>query len=166
VQAVAIQSDGKIVAAGSSFNGANNDVALVRYHTDGSLDTTFNTTGTVTTAIGSSYDEANAVAIQSDGKIVAAGFSSNGVDDDFALVRYHTDGSLDTTFNTTGTVTTPIGSSYDEAIAVVIQSDGKIVAARPTIGVTTHDRGHVLYLPSRTLRSRFAICEKVTGLFW
>src|SRR3990167_10464207 len=126
---VAIQSDGKIVVAGYSYNGSNNDFALVRYNTDGSLDTTFNSTGIVTTAIGSSTDAANSVAIQSDGKIVVAGYSNNGSDYDFALVRYNTDGSLDTTFNSTGIVTTAIVSSSDYANSVAIQSDGKIVVA-------------------------------------
>ena len=70
----------------------------MRYNTDGSLDTTFDSDGVVTTAIGSADDYANSVAIQSDGKIVVAGYSDNGSNGDFALVRYNTDGSLDTTF--------------------------------------------------------------------
>ncbi len=127
--AVAIQGDGKIVAVGYSYNGTKDDFALVRYNTDGSLDTTFGTSGTVTTAIGSGDDRAYAVAIQSDGKIVAVGYSYNGTKDDFALVRYNTDGSLDTTFGTYGIVTTAIGSGDDRAYAVAIQGDGKIVAA-------------------------------------
>ena len=61
---------------------------------DGSLDTSFDTDGKVTTAIGSSDDVAFSVAIQSDGKIVAAGYSNNGSNNDFALARYNTDGSL------------------------------------------------------------------------
>ena len=69
------------------------------------------------------------VAIQSDGKIVAAGYSNNGSNDDFALVRYNTDGSLDTNFDSDGKVTTAIGSGNDYACSVAIQSDGKIVAA-------------------------------------
>ena len=91
---VAIQSDGKIVVAGYSNNGSNNDFALARYNTDGSLDTSFDTDGKVTTAIGSAADYGRSVAIQSDGKIVAAGYSNNGSDNDFALARYNTDGSL------------------------------------------------------------------------
>ena len=76
---VAIQSDGKIVAAGYSDNGSNWDFALVRYNTDGSLDTSFDGDGKVTTAIGSGDDYAYSVAIQSDGKIVAAGYSTTVV---------------------------------------------------------------------------------------
>ena len=101
----------------------------MRYNTDGSLDTSFDSDGKVTTAIGSGNDYACSVAIQSDGKIVVAGYSDNGSNDDFALVRYNTDGSLDTTFDSDGKVTTAIGSGDDQAFSVAIQSDGKIVAA-------------------------------------
>ena len=103
------------MVAGYSDNGSNDDFALVRYNTDGSLDTTFDSDGKVTTAIGSGDDYAFSVAIQSDGKIVAAGYSDNGSNDDFALVRYNTDGSLDTSFDSDGKVTTAIGSGNDYA---------------------------------------------------
>ena len=127
--ALAVQSDGKLVAAGYSDTGTQGVFALVRYNTDGSLDTTFNATGKVTTAIGTVNDIAYALVIQSDGKLVAAGYSDTGTQVEFALVRYNTDGSLDTTFNTTGKVTTAIGTVNDIAYALVIQSDGKLVAA-------------------------------------
>ena len=100
-RSVAIQSDGKIVAAGYSNNGSNDDFALVRYNTNGTLDTTFDSDGKVTTAIGSDNDFAYSVALQSDGKIVVAGYSNNGSNFDFALVRYNTDGSLDTALTVT-----------------------------------------------------------------
>src|SRR5208283_4534251 len=99
-----------------------------RHNTDGGLDTTFNSTGIVTTAIGTGGARANAIAVQSDGKIVAAGYSVNGRSF-FALVRYNTDGSLDTTFNSTGIVTTAIGTGGARANAVAVQSDGKIAAS-------------------------------------
>ena len=127
--ALAIQPDGKLVAAGYSYNGTQYGFALVRYNTDGSLDTTFNTTGIVTTAIGTTNDVAYGVAIQSDGKMVVAGRSFNGTAFEFALVRYNADGSLDTSFNTTGIVTTAIGAFDDEAFALAVQPDGKLVAA-------------------------------------
>jgi len=128
--AVAIQSDGKIVAAGdTSIGGAPSDFALVRYTTTGSLDTTFGTGGKVTTAVGTDTDIASAVAIQSDGKIVAAGYSINSSVANFGLARYNTDGSLDTTFDTDGKVTTVVQASWNEVYALAIQSDGKIVAA-------------------------------------
>jgi len=85
--ALAIQTDGKIVVAGHASNGSNTDIAVARYNGNGTLDATFDTDGRLTTAIGSSDDHAFGVALQSDGKIVAAGFSSNGSNNDFALVR-------------------------------------------------------------------------------
>ncbi len=121
-QAVGLQPDGKILAAGK----ANSDFAVVRYNADGSLDPTFGSNGRVITAVTASTDEAYDVAVQTDGKIIVAGVG-NG---DFAVVRYDTNGVLDPSFGTNGVTITPIGtSSFDQAEGVVIQSDGKIVAA-------------------------------------
>jgi uncharacterized delta-60 repeat protein len=128
-RAVALQPDGKIVAAGFSSNGANDDFALARYNPDGSLDTGFDGDGKVTTALGSSYDDAYALALQPDGKIVVAGSSSNGTNNDFALARYNPNGSLDASFDADGKLTTAIGSYFDSVYAVALQPDGKIVAA-------------------------------------
>jgi uncharacterized delta-60 repeat protein len=75
---VAIQTDGKLVVAGYSYNGGNSDFALVRYTTNGALDLTFGTGGIVTTPVGSSMIMGNSVAIQTDGKLVVAGYSVNG----------------------------------------------------------------------------------------
>ena len=126
---VTVQPDGKIVVAGNRYDGAYTDFGLVRYNTDGSLDTSFNLTGKVSTSIGSFADNCKSVAIQSDGKIVAAGESHNGAFYDFAVARYKTDGSLDSTFNTNGIVITDIESLDDRGASVAIQADGKIVVA-------------------------------------
>ncbi len=122
-----IQPDGKIVAAGNAV-GANNDFAFVRYNPNGSLDTSFGGTGKIIIPIGNSFDYAYSAAIQADGKIVAAGSSSNNLGSDFAVVRLNPNGSLDTTFNGTGKVTTAFGGQ-DFAVATAIQADGKIVVA-------------------------------------
>lgn len=127
-RSTAIQSDGKIVVAGSSNVNSANKFAVARYNADGSLDTSFDFDGYLTTAIGASNDEAYSLAIQSDGKIVVAGSSTNGGETNFAIVRYNADGSLDTSFGVDGKVTTSIGFS-DSATALAIQTDGKIVAA-------------------------------------
>ena len=158
--AVAIQSNGRIVVAGVSYNGSNDDFAVVRYNIDGTLDTSFNGTGKVTTPIGSGDDVAYSVAIQSDGKIVAAGYSSGGFAD-FAIVRYNTNGTLDTSFNGTGKVTTPIGFADDGAYSVAIQSDGKIVAAGFTEG-SLDDFAIVRYNIDGTLDTSFNGTGKVT----
>ncbi len=82
----------------------------MRYNTNGSLDTSFDGDGRVTTPIGASQDIAESIVIQSDGKIVVAGRSSNGSNDDFAVVRYNSNGSLDTSFDGDGKQTTSIGT--------------------------------------------------------
>ncbi len=151
---VAIQADGKIVAAGYSDNGANYDFAVVRYNTDGTLDTSFGGTGKVVTAVGNFGSGASSVAIQADGKIVVAGSSYNGANDDFAVVRYNTNGSLDTSFNGTGKVTTPIGSDDDYANSVAIQADGKIVVAGSSIGAP-NVFAVVRYQAASNVRARF-----------
>ena len=126
---LAIQPDGKIVAAGSSYDGAVAGFALVRYNTNGSLDSSFGTNGTVITTIGS-LSTAQDVAIQTNGKIVAAGRSQlPGAFSDFTLTRYNANGSPDTSFGTNGVVVTPVSSSLDTADAVTIQADGKIIAS-------------------------------------
>ncbi len=125
---VAIQSDGKIVVAGDATGVSNLDFAVVRYNTDGSLDTLFDGDGKVTTAIGIVGDYAEAVDIQPDGKIVISGYYDIGFfDKDFAVVRYNSDGSLDTTFGADGIVTTDITPSYAFCYGAALQADGKIV---------------------------------------
>ena len=130
----------------------------MRYNTDGSLDTSFGTGGKVTTEVGGSDDEARSVAIQSDGKIVAAGFSNNGSNDDFALVRYNTDSSLDTSFDSDGKVTTEVGSGNDYSRSVAIQTDGKIVLAGESNNGSNKDFALVRYntdgTPALTLTAR------------
>lgn len=128
--AVAIQTDGKIVVAGSQTLIAAPQFGLARYNTNGSLDTTFDGDGKVTTSIGFS-SRAHAVAIQPDGKIVAVGTTDLGLNDsDFAVVRYNTNGTIDTTFGSTGIILTRFLTGIDNfAHAVAIQGDGKIVVA-------------------------------------
>ncbi len=137
---VAMQPDGRIVLAGYASNGANDDVALVRYNQNFTLDTSFGAGGIVTTPIGAAQDRGEAMVIQPDGKIVVAGHKNSGAgNNDFAVVRYNADGGLDTSFNPggvfggppnlAGMVVTAISGSDDEIEAVALQTDGKIVVA-------------------------------------
>jgi uncharacterized delta-60 repeat protein len=108
--ALAIQPDGKIVAAGSSeiINSLNvGYFDLARYNPDGSLDAGFGSKGQVTTQIGA-RGFASAVTLQPDGKILVAGLSETKAGDAFIIVRCNSDGSLDKTFGKGGTVTTII----------------------------------------------------------
>ncbi len=125
---IKIQGDGKIVISGYAFNGSFNYFVCARFSQDGVPDGTFGTSGIVSTPINLVDDEANALLIQPDGKIVLAGWSFDSTPkDDFALVRYNTDGILDNTFGSSGKVIAPIGAGFDYGYAVAIQPDGKIL---------------------------------------
>jgi uncharacterized delta-60 repeat protein len=127
---VAIQRDGRIVAVGSGFPAAVGplDFALARYNRDGTLDGTFGAGGRVlTTFEPNSIDGANAVVIQSDGRIVAAGRTRRGPTSEFAVARYLPNGSLDPSFDRDGLVVTPISTGVVFDLAV--QADGKLIAA-------------------------------------
>lgn len=141
--AVAVQPDGKIVAvgaaAGESFTGV---FALARYDADGTLDPGFGDMGRVTTAISDGGDEARAVAIQPDGKIVAAGSNRRR----FELARYDAGGTLDPTFGTNGIVTTNPTPDVDVVNGMVLQPNGKILVA----GLAT---------PGSPWRPRFALAR-------
>jgi uncharacterized delta-60 repeat protein len=133
IEDIVLQPDGKIVAAGFAnfFSaGTQDDFAVTRYNSDGSLDTSFGSGGIVSTDFFRGFDQIKAVALQPDGRIVTAGFAdiSDG-QNDFALARYNSDGSLDTTFGAGGTITTDFGGGFDRAEAIALQTDGKIVAA-------------------------------------
>jgi uncharacterized delta-60 repeat protein len=159
---VAIQADGKIIVAGTSAVGFAYVFAVVRYNSNGSLDTTFNGTGKVITAIGGTNDQGFSVAIQADGKIVVAGLSAFNSQDDFAIVRYNNDGSLDTSFNGTGKVTTAIGSSHDMAFSVALKDDGKIIAAGKSLTESYYDFAVVRYNSDGSLDTSFNGTGKVT----
>ncbi len=129
--AMVIQPDGKIVLAGRTGNPGDNisgDFALARYNSDGTPDASFGSGGVVSTPIfGSGSDIAYALALQADGKLVAAGSSRNSTSiEQFALVRYNPNGTLDTGFGTGGKVITS-RSTGGVARAVVIRPDGKII---------------------------------------
>ncbi len=134
-----IQTDGKILVAGIASNGSNWDLALARYNADGSPDDgssndstpgdAFGTNGSVMTDISTSHDFATAVALQTDGKIVVAGYSGTNGNEDIALARYDANGTPDMSFDTDGKLTTDFGTSGVRASDLVIQSDGKIVMA-------------------------------------
>ncbi len=146
-QAVVIQTDGKIVVSGYTFNATDSDFAMTRYNANGSLDTSFGSAGTgkVTTPFYSGrYDSAYAMTLQTDGKIVVAGYANNGTRKNFALARYNTDGTLDTSFNTqpfcaiggtcSGQVITDFNGAGSLAYAMTLQTDGKIIAAGAAYG--------------------------------
>src|SRR6266480_2409624 len=160
---VALQSDGKIVAAGRTFAPTNNDFAVARYDRDGKLDLSFNATGKAIADFGK-LDYGRSVAVQSDGKIVVAGFESTDGTEKFALVRYNLDGTLDTSFGGTGKVLTLVGMSGSNATGVALQGDGKIVVAGYAINNSGRDRDFAIvrYNADGSLDTRFNGSGKVT----
>ena len=129
-RAVAVQADGGIVAAGFAHtnNSIISDFALTRYDASGALDPTFGTGGRVRTDFGGRFDEALAVAVQPDGRVVVAGNSSDANGSDMAVARYNSDGLLDTSFDGDGMALVDFGSEAS-ARAVALQPDGRIVLA-------------------------------------
>jgi uncharacterized delta-60 repeat protein len=125
----ALQTDNKIVVAGRNHLSDPRDFLLARIAANGTLDTTFGENGLVRTDFGSTIEQANDVVIQANGKILAAGYTTNPQSSyNFAVARYNVNGSLDTSFGTNGKVTTDFGLNYaDEAYSIGLQRDGKIV---------------------------------------
>jgi uncharacterized delta-60 repeat protein len=134
---VALQADGKIIAAGTVFldfnpgESSNTDFALARYNPDGTPDATFGNGGQVSTDFLGLEDDAFSILIQPDGKIVAVGSANDPATFyDFAAVRYLSNGTLDTTFGVAGKVHTDFGDqNFDRARSAALQPDGRIVAA-------------------------------------
>src|SRR5438552_407629 len=170
---VVIQPDGKIVVAGGAFPQFTfaGNFEVVRYNRNGSLDTSFGNGGIVTTTFPEgSY--AFDVALQADGKIIAAGtvfvdfIIGEPSDTDFALARYNPDGTPDTTFGNGGQVSTDFVGMEDDAFSVLIQPDGKIVAVGSADSPATYyDFAAVRYLSNGTVDKTFGVGGKVSTDF-
>jgi uncharacterized delta-60 repeat protein len=167
---VVIQPDGKIVVAGGAFPLFTflGDFKLVRYNPDGSLDTSFGNGGIVTTSFPGQGSYAFALALQPDGKIIAAGtdFVNFTNDDssntDFALARYNPDGTPDTTFSGDGQVATDFDGFNDDAFSILIQPDGKLVAVGSAKNPANfYDFATTRYLSNGTIDSTFGVAGKV-----
>ena len=166
---VVVQPDGKIVVAGGAFPLFTflGDFKVVRYNSNGSLDTSFGDGGIVTTTFPEgSY--AFDVALQTDGKIIAAGTvfvafdPGESSDTDFALARYNPDGTPDATFGNGGQVSTDFLGLEDDAFSVLIQPDGKIVAVGSANDPATfYDFAAVRYLSNGTIDTTFGVAGKV-----
>lgn len=142
--AVAVQPDGKIVAAGAVFNASMEEIALVRYKPDGNPDQTFSGDGKLTIAAGTMMTYATAMVIQADGKILVAGgaYTETGPEEFVVLFRLNADGSPDNSFDGDGMVITSVGNGYQAAEAIALQPDGKIVLA----GYAEYDYDNIMVL--------------------
>ena len=128
----AVQPDGKIVIAGKHYGPSWDQIAVLRYNTDGTLDSTFDEDGIVTINIMNTDSAAYSVAVQSNGKILVAGHSYIDYSWDFTLVRFNTNGTLDSTFDEDGIVTTNFQDRRDTGRALAIQPDGKVIVGGQT----------------------------------
>lgn len=170
ISSVVIQPDGKILVAGGAFPLFTflGDFELARYNPNGTLDTSFGVGGIVTTSFPGQGSYAFALALQSDGKIIAAGtdfvaFSSDDSSNtDFGIARYNPDGSPDTTFGGGGQITTDFDGFNDDAFSILIQTDGKIIAAGSAKNPTNfYDFALARYLSNGTIDTTFGVSGKV-----
>lgn len=153
VNSIVVQPDGKIILGGWTNNIPNGyDFALIRYNSDGSLDSTFGNNGKVITTVDSFYSDLICkIVLQSDGKLIAGGLNRQ-VGGNYTLARYLPNGTLDNTFGTNGIAVTPEGSSFIMDIA--LQIDGKIVLAG---GFDTDRVSYLRYLNNGQLDTTFPI---------
>jgi uncharacterized delta-60 repeat protein len=172
VNSVTFQPDGRILAAGDAFIGTgtlNFDFALARYNSNGTMDTSFGTGGTVTTDFAGPNDHGYSVAVQPDGRIVVAGaagvFTTRF---DFGVARYNSNGTLDASFGTGGKTTTDFAGFDDVPSVIALQGDGKIVVVGRTSvssASDTFDFALARYSSNGTLDTSFGTSGKVTTDF-
>jgi len=155
---VALQSN-KIILAGKTSNETNSDSILVRYNSNGEIDTTFGTNGFVSINVGN-IEEFNKVLVQTDNKIIVSGFTnglqSTSTSYNFLLMRFNENGDIDTTFgsNNNGIVITDISNNNDYSTSLALQPDGKIVLAG-IVNVPTTNIAVIRYNTSGNLDSSF-----------
>ncbi len=153
---IALSADGKLVIVGHVWNGSTNDIAVTRYNSDGTLDTSFGDDGIKVFVLSSILSIMSDIQIQADGKILIAGFMDLGVGDalDMTIIRLNADGNLDSSFSNDGIQTIDINGDADYVISLKIQPDGKILAAGFT-GLTESDFALIRLLPNGNLDSSF-----------
>lgn len=126
-EVVALQKDEKIVLAGVVGYGKSENVGVVRYLKDGTIDSTFGNQGKIIMDLGGE-EEVYGLGIQTNGKIVIAGATKQKGEKDFMLLQLNSNGNLDRQFGNQGKVITDLGGN-DEIHYLVLPSDGKIVVA-------------------------------------
>ncbi|MBL0008404.1 MAG: T9SS type A sorting domain-containing protein [Saprospiraceae bacterium] len=158
--AVVVQPDGRIVIAGETQINNQGDFAILRILPDGTPDSTFGIHGWTVTDLGTQYEFPNCVALQTDGKIVAAGRRTGTPLSDMVMVRYHPDGRVDSLFGSDGIVVTNLREE-DEAFSIAIQPDGQIILAGFASISASGDFAVTRYNPDGTLDKFFGEGGKV-----
>ena len=136
---IAVQEDGKILLVGTSDIGTDENplrvLTLARYNTDGALDNSFSGDGITTFDLGGGV-RGRSVAILPDGKILTAGIHGGATTQDFLIVKFNSDGTVDMTFGSNGRVETDFASSIDITNKIHITPDGKIVLTGLVVSTT------------------------------
>lgn len=128
-RSVAVQPDGKILAAGTCTVNEVTVFCVARFQTNGTLDATLQGTGKVTTSISPVYSEASAVHVQPDGKFIVVGDCASGSSRVTCIARYLADGQLDATFGNSGTVVNAVPNAMHLSSALSLAPDGSILVA-------------------------------------
>jgi len=140
---MALYPNGKFILTGFSypFPSGHSSYSIARYNENGSLDSSFNSTGMKIIDLGGTLEESNGCKIQSDGKILLTGQSRQNqtLFNDFTIVRLEADGSFDNSFNSSGVVFTDVYGLENRAFAIDLQNDGKIVIAGITYSISSPD---------------------------
>ena len=162
---VSVQDDGKLLVAGYSFNGTDNDFAVVRYNTDGTLDTSFSGDGKLTTAFGAGNDTAQSVTVQADGKIPRRRQQLQRQPMTTSpLARYNSDGTLDTSFAAaTASLTTAVSAGTDKATASRCRPTARSWWQATSFNGSNYDFALVRYNADGTLDTTFAPVTTLDG---
>ena len=161
-RSIAIDSQGRILVAGYSRNGSgNDDMVIWRYNPDGTIDTAFGNNGVVvhnSAAGGNGSDLGNSITIDSQGRILVTGESSNGLNDDMVIWRYDIFGNLDASFGTGGVVVhhnTAGGSGNDLGKSITVDDQGRILVAGHSQNSSDYDMVVWRYNPDGTIDTSF-----------
>jgi uncharacterized delta-60 repeat protein len=157
LNAVAVQTDGKIVVTGTTSAGADDEMLLRRYLGNGSPDLSFGSNGSAVLPAWTGDDSGVAVCIQQDGKLVVAGHGQTGTEKDFVIRRTLPDGTLDTAFGNNGSLVVDFGGSVDTCCGLATQADGRIIIA----GTAGQQFAAARCLPDGTLDASFGSGGKV-----
>jgi uncharacterized delta-60 repeat protein len=165
--AIAVLQDQRILVAGATKGSSTSnweDVLLARYLPDGMLDDSFGNNGWLATPVGTDGDHGRAMVVQPDGKILVAGFGSFNGERDFIVMRYSADGALDPSFGNMGKVITDLLGGNDEAHAIALQPDGKILVAGQAFELQGTRLALVRYTVNGTLDATFGVGGKATTM--
>ena len=164
INAIILQPNQSILAAGQMFSGSYENLALVRILPDGQMDNNFSGDGIATISYSGLDENAYAIAMQNNGKILVAGYSDNGSNDDFMIVRFNRNGTLDTTFSLDGIVTTDFEGRDDRAYSIIVLPNNKILVggyAEDDYGPRDKDFAIVLYNQDGSIDLSFGTNGKV-----